>query len=72
MKKTQLTLNELKVKSFITLEKQSQQIGASGCCLRDTDQGLNNCFTFGPCHSTGSGDDPTGMFTAITNESACP
>jgi len=67
MKKKKLNLEQLKVNSFVTELQMSQLIGASGCCLHDSEPG-GNCYTFGhegDCGSTGNTDNPTGRMSQM-------
>lgn len=60
--KKKLSLQNIAVSSFITEIKLDKLIGASGCCLHDSEPG-GNCYTYGHeggCGSTGNTDDPTG------------
>ncbi len=72
--KKKLNLEEIEVSSFITKINYENIIGASNCCLRDTEAG-ENCYTFGhfsDCGSTGTDGDPTGMNTVVCTNITCP
>ena len=72
--KKRLNLDKISICSFVTEIRTKELMGASNCCLRDTDLGGNNCETFGHlggCGSTGTNGDPTGMNSAICTAFEC-
>ncbi len=65
--KKKLSLKNIAIKSFVTEIDSKSIIGASGCCLHDSEPG-GNCYTYGhesDCGSTGTDDEPTGMNTMM-------
>ena len=70
MKNRKLSLNQIKVKSFITkLDADQLHGGVSACCmhLNDTQDG-EQCYSYGHnsnCGSTDTTDNPTGGWTTV-------